>query len=56
MGIHRINPSNAEATFAQRTKTQKYLKTEPCHVGIHWKALAEHYQMSTIIGKIQVTW
>ena len=43
-----LNPSNAKATFAQSTRTQRFLKTsEPCHVGIYWIALAEHPQMST---------
>ena len=38
--IH-INPSNAEATFIQSTRTSK-----PCHVGIHWIAFAECSKMS----------
>ena len=37
-----VNPSNAEATFVQSTRMQIFW-----HVGIHWKALAEHSQMST---------
>ena len=26
---------------------------KPCHVGIHWKALAEHYQMSINVPGFQ---
>ena len=36
-----LNPSNAEATFIQSTRTQIL------HLGIHWIALAEYSQMST---------
>ena len=45
-----INPSNAEVTFVQRTRMQQSFRkpSEPCHVGIHWKALAEYSQMSTM--------
>ena len=44
--VHYINPSNAQATLVQRT--QKKLKPfKPCHVGIHWIALAVYFQMST---------
>ena len=36
------NPSIAEATFVQITRMQRFLKaSKPCHVGIHWMALAE---------------
>ena len=43
-----LNPSNAEATFVRSTLTQNSWKpSKPCHVGIHWKALAEQSQMST---------
>ena len=45
---HFLNPSNAETTFIQNTMTQNFWKpSKPCHVGIHWKALAEYSQMST---------
>ena len=27
--------------------------SKPCHVGIHWKALVEHYQMSTNVTGFQ---
>ena len=43
-----LNPSNAEATFIQSTRTQIFLKAiEPCRVGIHWNALTEYFHMST---------
>ena len=44
-----INPSNAEATFVHSSRTQRFLRkpSNPCHVGIHWIALAECSQMST---------
>ena len=27
--------------------------SKPCHVGIHWKALTEYYQMSTHVAGVQ---
>ena len=42
---HNPNPSNAVATFVQTSK--------PCHNGIHWIALAEYYQMSTLVPGFQ---
>ena len=49
-----FNPFNAEAISFQGTKLQKCLElSEPCHVGIHWKALAEYYQMSTNVPGFQ---
>ena len=40
--------SNAEATFVQSSEMERFLKpSQPCHVGIHWIALAEYSQMST---------
>ena len=46
--IIRINPSTAEANFVQSTRIQRFWKTsKPCHVGIHWIALAEYSQMSS---------
>ena len=51
-----LNPSNPKATFVQITRIQRFLKTfQPCHVGIHWKALAECSQMSTYVPGFQVT-
>ena len=45
------NPSNAEATFVQGTRMQRFWKpSKHCHVGIHLKALAESSQMSTHIS------
>ena len=38
-----INPSSAEATFIQRTRIRRFLKTSssiPCHFGIHGIALS----------------
>ena len=40
---------NAEATFVQRTRAQRFFRkpSKPCHVGIHWIAFDECSQMST---------
>ena len=48
-GKKLLIPSNAEASYFHRmTRMQRFFKTiKPCHVGIHWKALAEFSQMST---------
>ena len=40
-----VNPSNAKTAFVQITRMQHHLK--PCHICIHWIALAEYFQMST---------
>ena len=50
-----INPSNAEATFSQSTRMQRFFLNDPkpCHVGIHMKALAEYYRMSTHVTGFQ---
>ena len=46
--IRVFNPFNAEATFVQCTRTQRFEKpSQPCHVGIHWIAPAEYSHMST---------
>ena len=39
-----FNLFNAEATFVQSARTQRFKKksSKPCHVGIHWIALAEY--------------
>ena len=43
-----IYPSNAQATYIQSTRTQRFLTTsKPCHVGIHTKALTDYSQMRT---------
>ena len=43
------NPSNAEVTFVQSTRAQRFLKpSKPCHVGIHWKALIEYSPQMSI--------
>ena len=40
------NPSNANSTFVQSTRMQRFLETsKPCHVGIHRIALAECSQI-----------
>ena len=41
-----INPSNAEATFVRSKKKRRdfWKPSKPCHVGIHWIALAEYSQ------------
>ena len=45
-----LNPYNAEATFVQNTSRQRFLKpSKPCHVGIHWIALAKYSQMGTLM-------
>ena len=49
-----VNPSNAEATFIQSTKTQRFWNpSKPCHVGIHWIAVTEYSQMSTHVPGFQ---
>ena len=49
-----INPSNAEATFFLSTWTHIFWKPlKPCHVGIHWIALAEYSHMNTHIPGFQ---
>ena len=49
-----VNPSNAEATFVQSTRTQKLFKpSKPCHVGIQWIGLAEYSQMNTHVQGFQ---
>ena len=46
-----INPSNAEATFVQSTRMQSFEKpSKTCHVGIHWKALAEYLDAQSSHG------
>ena len=49
-----VNPSNAKATFVQSTMMlfENYLNPV-CHVGIHWIALTEYYQMSTNLPGFQ---
>ena len=49
-----LNLANAEATFVQTQGCKIFLKpSKPCHVGIHWKALIECYQMSTHLPGFQ---
>ena len=47
MKIAVLNPFHAEATFVHGRNMQFWNPTKPCNVGIHWKAHAEYYQMST---------
>ena len=43
-----FNPFNAEAIFSKAQVRKDFWKpSKPCHVGIHWKALAGHSQMRT---------
>ena len=44
-----VNTFNAEAIHSSKEKGRKYFlnPSKPCHVGIHWIALAEYSQMST---------
>ena len=47
----RDDSSYAEATFIQSAHKEAKIsekRLEPCHVGIHWIALAEYSQMSTM--------
>ena len=47
-----VNLFNAPgATFKSKAQGRKdFCKpSKPCHVGIHWKALAEYSQMSTLV-------
>ena len=47
-GHEWVNPSNAEATFIQRTMMQRFWKpSKPCHLGNHWEALVEYSQIDT---------
>ena len=49
-----LNPSNDEATFAKAQGRKPFWKrSKPCHIGIHWKALAEYCQMSTHVPGFQ---
>ena len=44
----RVNPSNAEVLSSKVHGHKDLWKpSEPCHVGIHWIALAECCQMGT---------
>ena len=47
--VLNISPTNAEATFVQSTRMQRFFlkPSKPCHVGIHWIGLTEYSQMST---------
>ena len=45
-------PSNAEATW-NRPRKDFWKPPKPCHVGIHWKALAEYSQMGTHVPAFQ---
>ena len=47
-----LNPSNAEATFNQNTRTQRK-PSKSFHVGINWIALPEYSQMSTQVSGFQ---
>ena len=29
-------------------------ESSPCHVGIHWKAFAEHYHMGTHLPQVSI--
>ena len=50
-----INPSNAEVPFVKKYKDAKIFgkSAKPCHVGIHWKALAKYSRMSTHLPRFQ---
>ena len=57
ISVKGINPCDAEFTFLFKVQHHKnsLQLPKPCHVGIHLKALAEHYQMSTIVPGFQST-
>ena len=50
-----LNPSNANTTFVQSTRTHRFKKktSNPCHVGIYRIALAECSHMSTHMSSFQ---
>ena len=50
-----LNPSNAEAILSSKAQGNRNLckPSKPCHVGIHWIALAEYSQMSTHLPGFQ---
>ena len=50
-----IYPSNAKASFIQAQGSCKlfWKPSKPCHVCIHWKALAEYSQMITYVPGFQ---
>ena len=49
-----LNPFAAEVTFVQCTKSKTLRKSsKSCHLGIHWKALAEYSQTSTYLPWFQ---
>ena len=53
-GIQALKPYNAESTFVHSTRTQRFSKpSKPYIVGIHWKALAEYFLMSTHLLRFQ---
>ena len=49
--LSAVNPSYAEATFVQ--SKDFWRPSKPCHVGIHWLALAEYSPMSTHVPGVQ---
>ena len=52
--VKELNPFNAEATFVQSTRMQRFWKpSKPCHTGIDLIALAENFQMSTHVPGFQ---
>ena len=55
ISVKGINPCDAEFTFLFKVQHHKnsWQLHKPCHVGIHLKALAEHYQMSTNVPGFQ---
>ena len=50
--VSYINPCDAASTFESKAQFNKLL--DPFHVGFHWKALVESYQMSTIMPGFQL--
>ena len=46
--LMQFNPSNAEQLLSKARGCKDFRKpSKPCHVGIHWKALAEYSHLST---------
>ena len=52
--IQGINPFNTKAFSSKAQEHRKFWKSlNPCHVGLHWKALAEYSKMSTHLPGFQ---
>ena len=53
--LWKVNPFMLRLLLSMGEKCKKFWKpSKPCLVGIHWKAIAEYYQMSTHVPWFQV--